>query len=844
DQPGLLELQGCPDPDPDRDRVLGEADACPNEAGPVETRGCPDTDPDRDRVLGEADACPNEAGPIGNRGCPDDPDPDRDGVFGAQDACPKVAGPVENKGCPDKDTDRDGLVDRLDPCPTVAGPADNNGCPDTDSDGDSLVDRLDACPTAAGPAANRGCPEKAAEPPKAGEVTMRDNKIVFKGTVHFATNRDVIQSKSFSLLDSIADFIKAHPEMKKVIVEGHTDNVGGDAHNLALSQRRAQAIVRYLVNKGVAPNLLEAQGFGATKPVADNKTDKGRAQNRRVEFTVTFDALTVTAVTEAGRGAVTFDSVAGTITYVPATGFVGGDSFTYTVDDAHGGTATGRVNVTVVNRAPVAREDAVSGHAPSIVINVLGNDVDEDLDTLTAAAGAPPAHGRVTVNANGTILYEPNAGFTGTDSFTYTVRDSRGATATGRVMVTVLNSAPVAANDTLTGRAPRLGTNVLANDSDVDGDALTVTAVTQPARGSVTFRPDGTVTYAPGPGFTGTDSFTYTVSDRPGSSSTGTVTVNVLAGTDSDGDCLTDDEEIAAGTNPSDADSDDDGVTECREPRWNVDVDGDGLINALDPDSDNDGLFDGTELGVTSADTATDVRKGNFVPDADASTVTNPLDRDTDRGSVSDGAEDSNHNGRIDPGERDPNNPADDRRRGDPFTNDSDGDGLPDTEERTHGTDPYDADSEDDGIIDGAEENWTADTDGDGLINALDPDSDSDGLFDGTEAGVVVPGPATHLAAGHFIADADPSTTTRPLLPDTDSGSVRDGDEDANHDGKVDSGERDPNVKADDVTLLPPPPEGYGVTGGGGCSTAGGAGGLSAILLLALSALRFRRRAR
>jgi uncharacterized repeat protein (TIGR01451 family) len=124
---------------------------------------------------------------------------------------------------------------------------------------------------------------------------------------------------------------------------------------------------------------------------------------------------------------------------------------------------------------------------------------------------------------------------------------------------------------------------------------------------------------------------------------------------DSDGDGLDDTTEMKIGTDPHDADSDDDGVPDGAEPMFDKDTDGDGLINALDPDSDNDGLPDGTELGLGCNGAGTDVSRGHCTPDADmGATKTDPLARDTDNGSVSDGVEDANHNGAIDPGETDP----------------------------------------------------------------------------------------------------------------------------------------------------------------------------------------------
>jgi len=264
---------------------------------------------------------------------------------------------------------------------------------------------------------------------------------------------------------------------------------------------------------------------------------------------------------------------------------------------------------------------------------------------------------------------------------------------------------------------------------------------------------------------------------------------------DSDDDGLSDGIEIALGTDPNDADTDNDGVIDGEEPNYSDDHDGDGTINALDPDSDNDGLFDGTEMGRNCANPATDPSANTCIPDADGgATTTNPLDADSDNGGVNDGDEDLNHDGVVDPGETDPNDPSDDSA---PV--DTDGDGLTDDEEEQIGTDPNDADSDDDGASDGEEQDPGGDADGDGIINALDPDSDNDGLFDGTELGFDCSGEGTDAGAGNCIPDGDGgATTTDPLNPDTDGGGVPDGEEDADHDGTIDPGETNPNDPADD----------------------------------------------
>ncbi|MBK8254220.1 MAG: hypothetical protein IPK82_16325 [Polyangiaceae bacterium] len=282
-----------------------------------------------------------------------------------------------------------------------------------------------------------------------------------------------------------------------------------------------------------------------------------------------------------------------------------------------------------------------------------------------------------------------------------------------------------------------------------------------------------------------------------------------MMNTDTDGDGLTDDLELFIGTDPNDADTDNDGVIDGQEPNPTIDTDGDGLINALDTDSDDDGLFDGTELGLDCSNPDTDMTAGTCVADADnGATVTSPIDPDTDDGGVTDGSEDTNKNGAIDVGETDPTvgNGADDNANAD-----DDGDGLTNAVELLIGTNPNDADSDDDGALDGAEANYNQDTDGDGLINALDADSDNDGLFDGLELGFGCSNPDTDTLQMACSADTDPATTTSPLLADTDDGGLTDGVEDQNANGAIDAGETDPNNPADD-TMVNPDTDGDGLT--------------------------------
>jgi len=271
---------------------------------------------------------------------------------------------------------------------------------------------------------------------------------------------------------------------------------------------------------------------------------------------------------------------------------------------------------------------------------------------------------------------------------------------------------------------------------------------------------------------------------------------------DTDGDGIPDDTEDQIGTDPLDADSDDDGVMDGSEPDAADDTDGDGSINALDPDSDNDGLFDGTELGAGCGGVGTAPGSIHCIADADNGvTKTDPLDFDTDNGGVKDGSEDFNHDGQQDVGETDPTAGHGDD---DGDLLDDDGDGLTNGEEETIGSDPKDADTDDDGVLDGGEANPSDDTDGDGLRNVRDVDSDNDGLYDGTELGLACEDAATDLAAGHCVADGDQAgTVTSPIDADTDDGGVSDGNEDVDRDGVIDVGETDPTAGhgADDGTL-------------------------------------------
>ena len=261
----------------------------------------------------------------------------------------------------------------------------------------------------------------------------------------------------------------------------------------------------------------------------------------------------------------------GTITFTPEQDFFGTVTIDYAVTDGNGGTDTAQAVITVnaINDAPVAVDDtATVDEDGSVTILVLDDDTDVEGDTLMVSE-ASAGNGSVTINANGTLGYTPDADFNGTDTIIYTVTDGNGGSDTGTVTVTVtpVNDAPQGVDDTgTTNKNEAVTLDLLANDTDVDGDGLTVQQLSTPGNGSVVLDPEGTVTYTPDAGYVGPDSFTYrpfdgtalgapitvsltvfetnadpvAVADTATTSLTDPVTIDILANdTDGDNDTLT-----------------------------------------------------------------------------------------------------------------------------------------------------------------------------------------------------------------------------------------------------------------------------------------------------------------
>ncbi len=308
----------------DKDGILNKDDKCPNKPEDIDNfedkDGCPDLDNDEDGILDVDDKCPNKPEDKDdfedNDGCPD-LDNDKDGILDVDDSCPLVAedkdGFEDKNGCPDLDNDKDGILDTDDKCPLVPedkdGFEDEDGCPDPDNDQDGILDTKDKCPNKPenynGNKDKDGCPDKGKE---LVQIDLKTKKIRILKKVYFKTASHKILRKSYKLLNIVATTLENNPEIKKIRVEGHTDDRGNDNYNKKLSERRANSVMKYLIKRGISADRLTSKGYGEESPMIEVKElirnskskkfswrdrkafkkelKKARSSNRRVEFTI------------------------------------------------------------------------------------------------------------------------------------------------------------------------------------------------------------------------------------------------------------------------------------------------------------------------------------------------------------------------------------------------------------------------------------------------------------------------------------------------------------------------------------------------------------------------------
>lgn len=561
------------------------------------------------------------------------------------------------------------------------------------------------------------------------------------------------------------------------------------------------------------------EGVAVEIPVLDNDSDPDG------------DRLNAGPACDPEHGTAAFEAD-GKLLYTPERDFVGVDRFCYVACDTVGACAVAEVSVTVTpgaNEPPIALDDfRTTAVGVPLTIDVTANDVDPDGDVVVLAILGDVPVGAAAIVA-GKVVYTPPGGFTGSVRFEVTVSDGRGGSDTSVVQIDILpaaNSGPTAVDDEyLVSAVVATALPVRDNDSDPERDPLAITWATETEAGRIVWGVAGDLIFEPSEplraglliGVRGPLHFRYEITDGRGGFDIADV---ILRFGDRDGDGIPDETEIGLGTDPDDPDTDDDGIWDGAEivagdpgdyedgvdtDPLDADTDDDGISDGderdgtgpggerTDPlvcDSDDDKLCDGLEGGVnepvsggTSATgipyVGTDIDK--WQPDLDPATTTDPLDDDTDDDGLIDGNEDDNGNGRQD------------------------------------------------GTI------GNTGTTGQGETDPANPDSDGDGLLDGMESGLITP-EGNDTDPRLFVPDADPLTTTDPMDWDTDDGSVSDGPEDADRDGRVDVGERDPNFGADDVGK----PRAF-VVEGGGCAS-GGAGALGVLAALGLLVMLGRRR--
>ena len=287
--------------DRDGDGLKDDVDKCPDDPEDKDNfedeDGCPEPDNDRDGIIDELDKCPNvpedKDGFQDEDGCPEgNPnDRDSDGILDHLDKCPDDPEDFDQfedeDGCPDLDNDQDKILDVDDLCPNDPEDYDNfedeDGCPDNDNDKDRISDKLDKCPNEPETYNNKddddGCPDR-------NKIELTKTGIVTLEPIHFEYNKAIIKKESFELMDAITASMQGNPDITLFEIQGHTDERGDDNYNLDLSNRRAEAVKKYLVDHGVDEKRLEAQGYGETMPIDKNHDENAWAKNRRVDFLI------------------------------------------------------------------------------------------------------------------------------------------------------------------------------------------------------------------------------------------------------------------------------------------------------------------------------------------------------------------------------------------------------------------------------------------------------------------------------------------------------------------------------------------------------------------------------
>lgn len=376
----------------------------------------------------------------------------------------------------------------------------------------------------------------------AAEAQVMRNEVHLDGDAFFRFDHADLSADAIAALDELIAKLKSDARVSRVSVVGHTDSVGSEAYNQKLSERRAASAKAHLVSRGIPAEQIDTRGEGELNPAFPNDSAENRQKNRRVDVEFLTIEETTVAAAEPAPQADTVEWVREPVKANPAwieRALRNPAEHKRTVDVYRFVESTSTTTLgprEYLNEGPSAADDAITVDFESSanLIDVLANDSDPDGDVLTITAVSVPAHGTATITGGG-ISYTPAAGYSGSDSFTYTISDGHGGTATAAVTVTVNpaadpNQLPIAVNDdggVLKGYDTDI--DVLANDSDPDGDSLTVIEVehTGPGIATITINDDNTVHYQSIHGYSGPDTFEYTISDGHGGTAKATVTIYV-----------------------------------------------------------------------------------------------------------------------------------------------------------------------------------------------------------------------------------------------------------------------------------------------------------------------------
>ncbi len=367
------------------------------------------------------------------------------------------------------------------------------------------------------------------------EMQLVRNRVNVDANTFFNLDRATLRPKSVTTIENIVARITQGEIVGKVSVVGHTCDLGPRSYNQGLSERRAATVADKMIASGIDTDAILSEGRGEDQPKHENSTEETRKLNRRVDiqFLTLEESRQEVVVTPAkAQHQVmewTREVIPGKPQWLqralrnPVAHKRTVDVYRYQEEEVE--VALGEREY--FNRPPVAQADTATmmQDGEPLVIDVLANDSDPDGNPITIVAVTQPEQGSVD-NFGDIVIFTPGAGSNGVSQFEYTISDGEGGEATAQVSVDVVNQSPIAVGDSVTTTFETAVTiAVLENDNDPEGDPLTLTSVEEPAHGTVTINGENLV-YTPADGYTGSDSFSYTV-DATGGTATAVVTITI-----------------------------------------------------------------------------------------------------------------------------------------------------------------------------------------------------------------------------------------------------------------------------------------------------------------------------